>query len=169
MEQTDRAQKSVVPTLGYDLCETVKHVATHAVAHMSCHLALGRPRGREESGIHSYASLVQYGHVSLLFIKVGWIGSQNGRKMLRRMVGWISSSGATHEERGRLMKQRLQRCLEIRPMLDRTVQVKQRKAHLMNSKATWPYCTRLAYDWIPDSSRPRGRPRARWHDTRTTA
>ena len=86
------------------------------------------------------------------------------RKMLRRTVGWISSSGATHEERGRLMKQRLQRCLEISPMLDWSVQVKQRKGHLMNSKDTWPYWTRLAYDWIPDSSRPRGRPRARWHD-----
>ena len=86
------------------------------------------------------------------------------RKMLRRMVGWISSSGATYEERGHLMKHRLQRCLEISPMTAWSEQLQQRKAQILQAEESWPHWTKMAHAWQPSSSRPRGRPQARWHD-----
>ena len=55
------------------------------------------------------------------------------RKMLRRMVGWVSSSGDSWEDIGRRMKNRLQQCLDKSPVIDWSEAVYNRKSKCFNS------------------------------------
>ena len=71
------------------------------------------------------------------------------RRMLRRMIGWVSSTGDTWEQRGSKMKLRLQRCLAIYPLMDWSTIIQQRKNKLVSCKSEWPEWTKLATEWSP--------------------
>ena len=87
------------------------------------------------------------------------------RKMLRRMVGWVSSTeDDTWRDIGRKMKLRLERCLTAYPLTDWSALVSERKAALLASSQNWPLWTKLATEWIPlGGFRTPGRPRKRWN------
>ena len=95
------------------------------------------------------------------------------RKMLRRLVGWVSSSGDSWEDIGRRMKNRLQQCLNKSPMIDWSAVVYNRKSNCFNSIDAAPFWTYSACKWevvacnsanFADAYRSVGRPFMRWHD-----
>ena len=95
------------------------------------------------------------------------------RRMLRRMVGWISHSDDTWEDRGRRMKLRLNAALESYPMHDWSQVVRDRKWKFLGQKPSWPALARQAAEWLPPDCtdvnkanpfRGRGRPATRWND-----
>ena len=97
------------------------------------------------------------------------------RKMLRRIVGWISDAEDTWEDRGRRMKLRLATALSQHPVETWSASVLAKKAALLEklSSRTGPLLTKLVHQWSPTAcshlnrSQPRrcvGRPRRRWND-----
>ena len=97
------------------------------------------------------------------------------RTMLRRIVGWVCySEDDTWEQRGRRMKARLARALELQPVLAWSDCVGQRKKRIQETLQELTPLTHRAMHWdvvacahlnlasVP--RRARGRPRARWAD-----
>ena len=52
------------------------------------------------------------------------------RVMLRRMIGWVSSTGDTWEEQGRKMKNRLDRALAGYPIADWSIAIHDKKSEV---------------------------------------
>ena len=71
------------------------------------------------------------------------------RVMLRRMVGWVSFTGDTWEERGRKMKCRLERALANCPVEKWSTIIHGKKLSLVSKVSEWPEWTRVAYHWDP--------------------
>ena len=93
------------------------------------------------------------------------------RCMLRRMVGWICYETDTWEERGRAMKQRMEKAMAQRPVDTWSLQWKTRRQALKDAMPTAPLWTRQTYEWDPRTCsthngqhpyRTAGRPRVRW-------
>jgi hypothetical protein len=92
------------------------------------------------------------------------------RCMLRRMLGWVCYDNDSWEERGRRMKLRLEKALELYPVEAWSVKLQTQKANFVEAINTMPKWTRLAYEWKPlacdrlngvKAHRRRGRPRTR--------
>ena len=95
------------------------------------------------------------------------------RIMLRRIIGWINSNGMTWEEAGSGMKEKMQRCLEICPILSWSQHLIYRKTKMKSECSELPYWTKLAMMWGPIKRSPynscrayrrRGHPLRRWND-----
>ena len=95
------------------------------------------------------------------------------RVMFRRMIGWVSSTGDTWEERGRKMKRRLERALKNYPVEYWSLCIQSKKVSIMGSVNELPAWTRAAFNWDPlitqhlNVSQPYrdvGRPSSRWND-----
>ena len=95
------------------------------------------------------------------------------RVMFRRMIGWVSSTGDTWEERGRKMKLRLERALRNYPVEDWSLCIHSKKVSLVSRVNEMPAWTRAAFKWDPLASqhlnsvqpyRYAGRPLSRWND-----
>ena len=93
------------------------------------------------------------------------------RKMLRRIIGWISASDESWEERGHRMKIRFERCMGKCPVSEWSHVVQERKFKLHDTVDELPFLTSSALKWDPvDCSsanfchafRSRGRPFTRW-------
>ena len=92
------------------------------------------------------------------------------RCMLRRMVGWVCYDNESWEERGRRMRKRLTTALELRPVMDWSEQLANRREKMLSTMDEASHWTKLAYKWEPrlcsnlnkhDARRLRGRPRTR--------
>ena len=92
------------------------------------------------------------------------------RCMLRRMLGWVCYDTDSWEDRGRRMKSRLEKALQLYPMEDWSAKLQSQKQKFIEQIQTAPRWTRLAYEWDPaacegannlKASRKRGRPRTR--------
>ena len=95
------------------------------------------------------------------------------RVMFRRMIGWVSSTGDTWEERGRKMKIRLERALANYPIPDWSTTIHDKKINLVSGMNEWPSWTKAAFRWDPRATRDLnnvepyrcvGRPLTRWDD-----
>ena len=93
------------------------------------------------------------------------------RCMLRKIVGWIWYENDSFEERGRRMKLRLQRALEIWPVKKWSLQWHERKQSLKDQMTNSPSWTQAAYSRLPPDCDTQngsttypsaGRPRTRW-------
>ena len=95
------------------------------------------------------------------------------RVMFRRMIGSVSSTGDTWEERGRKMKVRLERALTKYPVEDWSTCIYSKKVSLVSRVNELPAWTKAAFNWDPLVSarlnlvqpyRCVGRPLSRWND-----
>ena len=95
------------------------------------------------------------------------------RIMLRRLVGWISTSGDTWDVIGHKMKHRLENCLRMHPIANWSAQVRTRKKKLLDNMSELPHWTMSSFEWDPIecssanfyiAHRLRGRPAMRWHN-----
>ena len=71
------------------------------------------------------------------------------RKMLRRIIGWISHSDETWDERGRQMKKRFQKCMESYPVSDRSVSIHIRETLIEPEIENLPFLSSSALRWDP--------------------
>ena len=94
--------------------------------------------------------------------------------MIRKMIGWVSSTGDSWEIIGHQMKVKLGRCLELYPMDDWSDTVRIREEKIMSSMNEMPFWTRSTYEWDPVECssanlhfafRTVGRPFTRWNDS----
>jgi hypothetical protein len=98
------------------------------------------------------------------------------RKMLRKIAGWTHYEDETWEDSGRRMKRRLETALALSPVATWSCSIRRSKDRLLKRLDAdhGPILAKLAHQWSPtacarfnghSASRPRGRPRCRWHDS----
>ncbi|CAK0838458.1 unnamed protein product, partial [Prorocentrum cordatum] len=71
------------------------------------------------------------------------------RRLLRRMVGWISHSDDTWEDRGRRMELRLNAALNSYILHNWSHEIRDRKVHLIGQEHVWPALAHHAAEWLP--------------------
>ena len=88
------------------------------------------------------------------------------RRMLRKMVGWVRFDGESWEEVGHRMKARLAAAME-KSQVQSWSNLRNSQKDKMTQRlrhGDGPSLACLAHAWMPESTRPRGRPRQRWSD-----
>ena len=92
------------------------------------------------------------------------------RCMLRRLVGWVCYDTDTWEDKGRRMKLRMEKAMQLYPLEAWSAKLQGQKESFIEQMQDMPHWTRLAYEWDPvacnrvnnmKAYRKRGRPRIR--------